>query len=154
MLASLRCALASLTTNLLDNLIIILYLMVVKNLKHILVLFFKTVLFSCIRTDLIYRYHFSVFILIPESVSFSVLCYTTINIYCATTWHAITWHLLPVSYHLILDILNTWHLTWHTWLIIITYGNDDLISWHTLIYSSTTCAHNTPDMLLLIFVHW
>jgi len=52
----------------------------VKSLKSSLILFFKTVLFSGIHADLLYRYHFS------------VLCYATVNIYYAnrlTCFHLI-----------------------------------------------------------------
>ena len=41
-----------------------LLLMVVKSLKPALILFFKAVLFSCICTDNLYRYHFPIFVMI------------------------------------------------------------------------------------------
>jgi len=76
---------------LLVNSTIILSLMVVKSLKHVFILFQKmyylflysyrsvSVLFFCVRTDLLYWYHFPVFV--------PILCIGTVflysNIYCA-----------------------------------------------------------------------
>ena len=62
-LASLGCMLACMPACLLDNSTIILILMVVKSLKLVFLLFFKSALFSCIK------------------------------IYDSDIHHAITWHL-------------------------------------------------------------
>jgi len=59
-LASFECMLACMPAYLLDNPTIILPLMVMKSLKYVLTMFIKTVLFSYIRTDLLYRYCFFV----------------------------------------------------------------------------------------------
>jgi len=63
--------------------------MVVKSLKPLFILFFKIVLFFCIRTNTFFLYSYWS----PVSVHFPVLCYTTVDICCAITWHVITWHL-------------------------------------------------------------
>ena len=111
----------------LDNLTIIYFLMVVKSLKPLLILFFKIVSFSCIRINFLYRYRFSVFVSIfyigiiflylyrsTVSVLFSYILYMIVISIVLITWHAITWHLIPTCYHL----TPIWyHLSPATWYI-------------------------------------
>jgi len=72
--------------------------MIVKSLKPLLVLFFKTVSFFCIRIDLLYRYHFLVSVLIlfigtvfPYSYrSIVFVLFSCIMLYDSDIHHAIT----------------------------------------------------------------
>ena len=91
LLSSAWMSLSCLPTCLLDNLTIIPFLMVVKRFKPFLESFFK----NCIIFQ--YSYQSSV------SISFSVLCYITVDICCVTTWHLTPacYHLTPACYHLI-----------------------------------------------------
>ena len=112
------------------NSTIILFFMVVQSLKPLLILFFKTVLFSCTSTDLLYRYCLLVFILIPYisiiflySYRFSVLVlFSDIEIYDIDiyyTYYLTCYYLTPDSCLLSLD---TCLLSPDTYLIsLITY---------------------------------
>ena len=123
-------------------------LMVVKSLKTILILFPNyiifpvlilipcidivflysyrssiSVLFSCIRTDRLYRYHFPIFIPIPcIGIVFLYWKYMIVilTMLLLNTWllHAITWPCL-LSPDACLISLITWHLT--TCLVIIIF---------------------------------
>ena len=55
---SLGCTLDCMPTCLLDKSTIILFLMIVKSMKPVLIVFSKIVSFSCIHTDPLYRYYF------------------------------------------------------------------------------------------------
>jgi len=157
-LASLECSLAySLAYSIV---LLTLLLIVVKSLKSLLKLFFKTEYFFGVCTDLQYWYHFS------------ILYFLTDDIYYIITWHAFTCLipayctclLLLATYLILPDIWHviTWHLPWQI-LDSYNYHNTGMMTWHLdyiLIYSSivhtpdTTCTHDTPDMLLLILIHW
>jgi len=68
--------------------------MVVKSLKSLLILFSKNCTFSYIQTDLLYRYRFSVFVLIPCIGTVFLIVISTVFI----TWHTTTCHyLIPDS---------------------------------------------------------
>jgi len=156
--------------------------MVVKNLKPLLALSFKNLLFSCIHNGPLYRHRFPVFISIsyigiiflylyrsPVSVLFSCIIIYDSDVYCA--YYLTCYYLTPDTCLLLLntcmlspdlllsdtclilldvlllDICHAWYLTynyhiWEWWPNILTYS------------FSTTCTHNTPDMLLLILVRW
>jgi len=128
-LASLECTLACTPACLFVNSIIALSLMVVKSLKPKFILFSKTVSFSCIHTEPLYRYCFLVFILIPcistvilsayRSLVPVLFSYIVIS-FMFTTWHAITCLLIPACYHLTPVWYHLSPTMPDTWLIIIT----------------------------------
>jgi len=80
--------------------------MVEKSLKPVLELFFKTVLFFCIRTNPIYWYYVSISISIPCIGTFSCIrtdpsyryYFPDSDIYCA--YYLTCYHLTPACYHL------------------------------------------------------
>ena len=146
-LTLLECSLACLPTYLLDNLTIILFMMVVKSLKALLILFFKTALLFSIYTDPLYRYHF------PVSCCSTVITYCVITCWAFTwrafTWHAntycavTTWHIPPVCYY-----LTPTCITWHMYDITCLLSPDTCHAWYlTLII--ITIREWWPDILII-----
>ena len=158
-LASLGYMLTCMSACLLVNSTIILFLMVVKSLNPIFILFSKTMLFlvfvpiPCIDTVFLCLYRS------PVSVPFSYMCTDPMYPYCfpvywyllCLTWHAITCHLtsacyylIPVWYHL---SPATWHITACLVIIIFRESCSDIlyyVQWPVLLilmysYSSWTC---------------
>jgi len=165
-LASLGCALASMSACLYINSTIILSLLVVKSLNPVFILFFKTVLFPifvpipCISTIFLCSYRF------PVSVSFFRICTDLLYRYCfhvslytivisillilsmllLDTWllHAITWPCLLAPYTCLISLI-TLHLT--ICLVIIIFWES--LSCYPVIYT-VTCISSTYVLLLLL----
>ena len=109
---------------LLDNFTVILSLMVVKSLKPVLILFFKTVPFSCIRTDSLYRYHFSIFVLI--------LCIDTVFLFSDIyyTYYLTCYYLTHDSCLFSPDTYLISLITCHDWYLTYNYHNMEMMTWH------------------------
>jgi len=124
----------------LDNLTVILFLMVVKSLRPFLNHFSKTI-------DFQYSYRSSVSVLI------SVLCYITVNIYCATTWN-----LIPACYHLTLIWYYLSLATCYIYTCLVIIILRESCNCYLALYA-VTCIPSTdvllyswisePDMLML-----
>jgi len=134
--------------------------MVVKSLKPLLILFFKTILFFYIRADLLYRYYFSVFIPIlyigtvflysywfPILVRFSCIVIDDSDIYCAydLTCH----HLRPdscmLSHDTYLISFNTNHLIYYH--LTCNYYISRILSCYYVLYTMI-CISCTYVLLL------
>ena len=100
--------------------------------------FSKTVLFFSICTGLLYWY------------LFLVLCYTTMNICCATTWHLTPayYHLTHACYHLSCLTLDLWLSYYENPIAAILY----YIQWAVflLMYSCTLEFSNLSCLVLNI----
>jgi len=127
--------------------------MVVKSLKPLLEPFSKTKLFFCIRIDLLYWYHFSVFVPISSIATFCIssdpvyryrfLALWYIDIYNESTVliYLACYHLLvtPDSCMLSPDTclisLITCHLIHDYLTVIITFTG--ILSWYSIQYTMT-----------------
>jgi len=130
-LASLESMLFCMPTCLLDNSTIILSLMILKSLKPLLILFFKTALFSYIHTNLLYRYHFLVFVPISCIGTIFLYSYQPLYQYC----FPVLKYMIVISTMLLLD---TWFMHAITLLLLV-------ITWHMF----DITYHLPPDTLLL-----
>ena len=147
-LASLICSLAYLLACLLDNLINS-FIWIVRSLKSLLKLFFKTECFLvfvpifCIGTIFLFR-------VVRQMIS-SVLIYLT-----CYRLPVITWHLIPACYYL---TPAPWYdITYHlppgmtAWPVIITFTG--ILSWFPVLYT-VTCYPilyiQWPESILLMY---
>ena len=140
-LALLGCTLVCMPICLLDNSTIILSLMVMKSLKHVLILVSKTILFflysywsfvlvpfSCMCTNLWYQYYFFI---LKYMIVISTMLLLDSWLLHDISWPllVITWHLFDITYHLppVMLPLGLWlSYLWNPVLISYIRYNDML----------------------------